>query len=65
MNKEQIKGRYEAAKGKAKQVTGRITGNKELEIEGRLQKHAGKARAGIGDIGAEIKDAAAEIKQDD
>jgi len=55
MNKKQIKGRYEEAKGKVKEVAGHVTGNEELEVEGRLQKDAGKVQAGIGDVEAEIK----------
>jgi len=42
MNKEQIKGHYEEAKGKVKEVAGHVTGNEELEVEGKLQKNAGK-----------------------
>jgi uncharacterized protein YjbJ (UPF0337 family) len=55
MNKQQIKGRYEEAKGKVKEVAGHAVGNEELETEGKIQKETGKVRAGVGDIEAEIK----------
>lgn len=56
MNKNQIKGRIDQAKGKVKQVTGRIFGNKELEQEGRVQKAGGKIESGYGDVKKDIKD---------
>jgi uncharacterized protein YjbJ (UPF0337 family) len=55
MNKHQIKGRYEEAKGKVKEAAGHAVGNQELETEGKIQKETGKVRAGAGDIEAEIK----------
>ncbi|EIC22435.1 CsbD-like protein [Thiorhodovibrio frisius] len=55
MNKQQVKGRYEEAKGKAKDVAGHAVGNEKLEVEGKIQKKAGKAQAGIGDAKAKIK----------
>ncbi|MGB5831780.1 MAG: CsbD family protein [Thiohalocapsa sp.] len=64
MNKQQVKGRYEVAKGKVKEVAGQVTGNGKLEIEGKIQKNAGKVRAGVGDVAAEVEDVAAEVKND-
>jgi uncharacterized protein YjbJ (UPF0337 family) len=55
MNKQQIKGRYEEAKGKVKEVAGHVVGNDELEVKGKLQKDAGKVQSGVGDVEAEIK----------
>jgi uncharacterized protein YjbJ (UPF0337 family) len=57
MNKEQVKGRYEEAKGTVKEVAGKMVGNEELEIKGKIQKEAGKVRAGVGDVVEDIKDA--------
>ncbi len=56
MNKDQVKGRVEEAKGKVKQVAGKAVGNRELERKGRLQKAGGKIQAGYGDTKEEIKD---------
>jgi uncharacterized protein YjbJ (UPF0337 family) len=55
MNKQQIKGRYEAAKGKVKEVAGHVVGNEKLEVKGKIQKDAGKVQAGIGNVAAKIK----------
>lgn len=55
MNKKQIKGRYEEVKGKVKEVAGHVTGDEELEVEGKLQKEAGKIQAGVGDTVEKIE----------
>ena len=55
MNKDQVDGRVGEVKGKVKEVTGQILGDKPLEIEGHLQKNIGKAQAEFGDIKKDIK----------
>jgi uncharacterized protein YjbJ (UPF0337 family) len=55
MNKDQIKGRAEEAKGKVKEVAGNIVGNDEMELEGNLEKNVGKVKAGFGDLKDDIK----------
>jgi uncharacterized protein YjbJ (UPF0337 family) len=55
MNKDQVKGRVEEAKGLAKEIAGKVTGNTEKEIAGKIQKAGGKARAGYGDLKEDIK----------
>jgi len=55
MNESQIKGRANEAKGKIKEVTGKVTGNKETEYKGKAQKHAGKAEAKYGDMKSDLK----------
>lgn len=57
MNKDQVKGRYEEAKGKVKEVTGKAVGNKELEAEGIAQTNSGKAQADSGDLREDIEHA--------
>ncbi len=64
MNKKQVEGRYEEAKGKVKEVAGHVTGNESLEVKGKLQKNAGKAQAGIGDAKKDIENVADGIKKD-
>ncbi|MEA1051927.1 CsbD family protein [Lamprobacter modestohalophilus] len=56
MNKKQVKGHYEEAKGAVKEATGKLTGNEELELKGKIQKEAGKIQAGVGDVEQEVKD---------
>lgn len=48
LNKNEIKGKATAAKGKAKQVMGRAVGNPTLTDEGRADEVAGKTQAAIG-----------------
>jgi uncharacterized protein YjbJ (UPF0337 family) len=57
MNKDQVKGRIEEATGKVKEVAGKVTGDKELEQEGKVQNIGGKVQAGYGDLKEDIKTA--------
>lgn len=57
MNKDQIEGRFEEAKGKVKEVTGKVVGNKDLEEKGIIQNASGKVQADAGDIKEDIKKA--------
>ena len=57
MNKDQAKGHLEQAKGKVKEVAGKLVGNDELELKGKIQKTGGKAQAAYGDVKEDIKDA--------
>ena len=38
MNKDQVKGKIEEVKGKAKEAAGVILDDKELEVKGNIQK---------------------------
>jgi uncharacterized protein YjbJ (UPF0337 family) len=57
MNKDQVKGRSQEAKGKVKEVTGNLVGNDDLELKGKIQKSGGKVQAAYGDLKEDIKDA--------
>lgn len=58
MNKDQSSGRISEAKGKVKEVAGRIVGNDKLELKGKIQNTAGKVQAAFGDAKADLKKAA-------
>lgn len=45
MDKDQIKGRIKEAQGKVKEVIGKILDDKKMEVEGILQKKAGRMSA--------------------
>ena len=47
--KDRVKGRMHEAKGKAKEVIGRVKKDPDMETEGRVQKAAGKVRRKIGE----------------
>jgi len=55
MNKNQVKGRVDTAKGAVKQATGKATGNRKLEQEGAVQKTGGKIESGYGDAKSKVK----------
>ena len=57
MNKDQVKGRVEEAKGSIKETTGKAVGNPNLQNQGTVDKAAGKVQAGYGDAKEKVKDA--------
>ncbi len=56
LNKDQVNGRMEQTKGKVKEVTGKIIGDKQMELEGNVQKNVGKVQSGYGDLKKDIKE---------
>jgi uncharacterized protein YjbJ (UPF0337 family) len=58
MNKDQVKGRMNEAKGTIKEVAGKLVGNESLEAKGKTQKILGEAQAKFGDVKKDVKDAA-------
>jgi uncharacterized protein YjbJ (UPF0337 family) len=57
MNKDQVKGRVNEAKGKIKEVAGSLVGNESMEAKGKVQKVLGQAQAKYGDVKKQVKDA--------
>jgi len=57
MNKDRIQGSAEQAKGKVKEIAGKITGDAKLESEGKAEKAAGKIQNTVGGIKDTIKEA--------
>ena len=54
MDKQHVKGAMDKAKGAVKDAAGKMTGDKNLEAEGKVDKAKGEARKAVGDV----KDAA-------
>lgn len=54
MNKHQVTGRLEEAKGTVKEVVGKVVGNTKLETEGKLEQVAGKTEAKAGDLANKV-----------
>ena len=50
MDKDRVKGSLEQAKGKVKEVAGKVTGDSKLEGEGKADQVAGKVRNTVGGI---------------
>ncbi len=44
------KGAGREIKGKVKEATGRLTGNRRLKVKGRLQSAAGRAQRKLGEV---------------
>ncbi|HEY2187560.1 MAG TPA: CsbD family protein [Caldimonas sp.] len=55
MNKDQVKGRVEQAKGNVKENVGKAVGNPNLRDEGTAEKVAGKTQATYGDAKEKVK----------
>lgn len=56
MNKDQVAGRAEEAKGKIKEVAGKLVGNEKLQGQGLADQAGGKAQASYGDAKESVKD---------
>ena len=61
MNKDQIEGRVEQAKGKVAEVAGKAIDNEQMEAEGKVDQVAGKVQANFGDAKEVVKDKAKDI----
>jgi len=48
MNKDRVEGSAQQAKGKVKEITGKMLGDAKLQAEGKADKAAGKARNAVG-----------------
>jgi len=57
MNKDRVEGSFEQAKGKAKEVVGKATGDAKLEAEGKTQKTVGKIQNAVGGMKDAVKEA--------
>jgi uncharacterized protein YjbJ (UPF0337 family) len=56
-NKDQVRGRVKEAKGKLKQVVGKLVGDRTLEAKGKVQKKLGAAQAKYGDVKQDVRNA--------
>ena len=56
MNKDRVEGSLEQAKGKVKEVTGKVTGDSKLETEGKADQVSGKIKNAVGGFKDTIKE---------
>jgi len=47
---DKAEGTFHQVKGKVKEVAGKISGKPELEIEGTVEKNAGKVQKKVGEV---------------
>jgi uncharacterized protein YjbJ (UPF0337 family) len=57
MNKDRIEGSAEQAKGKIKEVAGKVTGDSKLQTEGKADQVAGKIQNTVGGMKDAVKEA--------
>jgi uncharacterized protein YjbJ (UPF0337 family) len=67
MNRDELKGKAEAVKGKVKQAAGDLTDDEQLHDEGVVDEAAGETRAAFGrtrrKVGEAIEDLGEKIKR--
>ena len=63
MDKEHIKGVTDKAKGAMKEAAGKITGDKQMQAEGKFDKAKGAAREAVGDAKDAARRAADQAKR--
>ncbi|HET9231500.1 MAG TPA: CsbD family protein [Vitreimonas sp.] len=56
MDKEHVKGAADKASGATKEAAGKMTGDKSLEAEGKLDKAKAAVRDFAGDVKDDVKD---------
>ena len=61
MNRDEIKGKAEKAKGYVKEEAGEALNDPELEAEGRAERDAGKLREGFGKAKRKVGEAVDDI----
>ncbi len=54
INKGQVKGRSDEVQGKAKEVVGKVAGNKDLGVKGNIPRNVGTIQASAADIKEDI-----------
>jgi uncharacterized protein YjbJ (UPF0337 family) len=62
MDKDEIKGKAEQAKGYVKEKVGQATDDPDLEAEGTADRAAGEVREGYGEVKDKVKRAIDELK---
>ncbi|MCP2132850.1 CsbD family protein [Bradyrhizobium ottawaense] len=63
MDREHVKGAADKAKGAIKQGAGKLTGDKDLETEGKMDKAKGSAHNAAGDVKEAARDTADTLKK--
>jgi len=58
MNKQQIKSRVKAVKGRMKEATGKLVGDKAMEKKGRAEKNAADKKVLYEDLKQDVRNLA-------
>jgi len=57
MDREHIKGAADKAKGAIKDAAGKLTGDKQMQAEGKFDKAKGSAHEAVGDVKDAVRNA--------
>nr|WP_256806202.1 CsbD family protein [Bradyrhizobium sp. Bra64] len=63
MDREHVKGAADKAKGAIKEGAGKLTGDKDLQAEGKMDKAKGAAHNAAGDVKDAAREAADALKK--
>ena len=63
MDREHVKGMAEKAKGSIKEGAGKLTGDNEMQAEGKVDKAKGSAHNAAGDVKDAARNAADALKK--
>lgn len=61
VNKDEVEGKWEQAKGTVKDKVGEVTGNERLEAEGEAQNASGKVQEGWGSVKRNVSNAVEDV----
>ena len=61
INKDEVKGKYEQAKGTVKDKAGELTGDEKLEAEGEAQHAKGEVQEGWGKVKRDVSNAVEDV----
>jgi uncharacterized protein YjbJ (UPF0337 family) len=66
MNKDELKGKMENLKGRAKEAIGSLSGNKEKQAEGMAERIKGAGQEKVGEAKREVsRDVSQDIEESD
>jgi uncharacterized protein YjbJ (UPF0337 family) len=66
MNKDELKGKLENLKGRAKEAIGSLSGDKETQAEGAAERIKGAGREKIGEVKREVsRDVSSDVEESD
>ncbi|MFN2529923.1 MAG: CsbD family protein [Pyrinomonadaceae bacterium] len=63
-NRDEVEGKFDQAKGKAKETVGRAIDDRELEHEGRADNAGGKVEEGLGKARRKVGEAIEDVGND-
>ena len=63
MNRDEIKGKAQKAKGFVKEKAGEITNNPDLEAEGTVERAGGEVREGFGKAKRKVKEGIEDVAE--